>query len=141
MRNSLRGRLIGLPTAQELARLMGVPVLSPAELTRGESEVVARLGFDQETPLWFYLLKEAEIRAGGLHLGAMAAGWSARCCSACSRVTVRTTTIRFRRTVAAARPPARHCVYLEVGAGSPAHRSERQWSTKTAPIRARPAVR
>lgn len=32
---------------------------------------MARLGFDQETPLWFYLLKEAEIRAGGLHLGAM----------------------------------------------------------------------
>ncbi|MGH3882129.1 MAG: peroxidase family protein [Pseudonocardiaceae bacterium] len=71
VRNLLRGRLIGLPSGQELARLMSVPVLTPAELTRGESKVVARLGFDQETPLWFYLLKEAEVRAGGLHLGAM----------------------------------------------------------------------
>ncbi|MGH3982900.1 MAG: hypothetical protein ACRDST_09535 [Pseudonocardiaceae bacterium] len=41
VRNLLRGRLIGLPSGQELARLMGVPVLTPAQLTRGESEIVA----------------------------------------------------------------------------------------------------
>ena len=28
-----------------------------------------KYGFATSTPLWYYVLKEAEVRAGGLHLG------------------------------------------------------------------------
>jgi hypothetical protein len=43
---------------------MREPILEPDELTDLEP-----LGLDYETPLWFYILKEAELRAGGKHLG------------------------------------------------------------------------
>ncbi|MCA9968003.1 MAG: hypothetical protein KC423_27345, partial [Anaerolineales bacterium] len=32
---------------------------------------VADLGFDRETPLWFYILREAEVLAEGKQLGPM----------------------------------------------------------------------
>lgn len=50
---------------------MDTPASTSTELTRGESDVVARLGFDEATPLWFYLIKEAQIQADGSHLGAI----------------------------------------------------------------------
>lgn len=34
-----------------------------------ESAVVAKHGFHEETPLWYYLLKEAQVREKGLRLG------------------------------------------------------------------------
>jgi len=72
-RNLLRGYLLSIPTGQAVARAMGVSVLTEAELRQGNTpEVDAALeagGLLQHTPLWYYVLKEAEIRANGNSLG------------------------------------------------------------------------
>jgi hypothetical protein len=70
VRNLLRGRLVGLPAGQGVAAKLGVPALTPAEVASGpQSAVVLAQGFDAKTPLWFYILKEAELKQGGLRLG------------------------------------------------------------------------
>lgn len=49
---------------------MGVPTLGPVQLTSGpEASAVTAGGFDQTTPLWYYVLKEAEVTGAGQHLG------------------------------------------------------------------------
>ena len=60
--NLHRGALLGLPSGQDVARAMGHDALSADELG-----LEGALG--GRTPLWFYLLREAEVRAGGEHLG------------------------------------------------------------------------
>jgi hypothetical protein len=72
--NLLRGVALGLPSGQNVAMAMGVPashILNatnmgnlPAELS---PELAARLG--KEAPLWYYVLKEAEVFADGKRLG------------------------------------------------------------------------
>lgn len=48
----------------------GIEPLSHDELTRGTTgQALLDAGLADETPLWFYVLKEAEERAGGAHLG------------------------------------------------------------------------
>jgi hypothetical protein len=69
-RNLLRGRLVGLPTGQDVADELDVPGLTPTEVASGpEASVVLAQGFDKKTPLWFYILKEAEVKHGGERLG------------------------------------------------------------------------
>jgi hypothetical protein len=65
-RNLLRQVTWGLPSGQSIARLMGVPILSKQDL---QALKTYRVGLDESTPLWFYILKEAEVMAGGQHLG------------------------------------------------------------------------
>ena len=63
----------GLPSGQDLARKMGLPVLTPAQL--GELASYApdsRHTLDTSTPLFFYILKEAEVMEHGLRLGPVA---------------------------------------------------------------------
>ena len=52
---------------------MGVPPLSANELRLGNSgplnQVLEDNGFLERTPLWYYVLKEAEVRANGNSLG------------------------------------------------------------------------
>jgi hypothetical protein len=44
--------------------------LTPAEIATGPDGAVAQQkGFDTATPLWYYILKEAQVRGGGLRLG------------------------------------------------------------------------
>jgi hypothetical protein len=70
VRNLLRGRLVGLPTGQDVAKKLGVTVLKPEEVASGPlGAVVTAQGFDTKTPLWFYILKEAEVQQGGQSLG------------------------------------------------------------------------
>ncbi|HEY9737828.1 MAG TPA: hypothetical protein V6D06_16160, partial [Trichocoleus sp.] len=70
VRNLLRSRSLGLPTGQSIARHMRIKPLSPEELASGsEGAVVKKHGFDRETPLWYYILKEALVKNDGLHLG------------------------------------------------------------------------
>jgi heme peroxidase len=70
VRNLLRGRSLGLPPGQSVARYMGFTPLSPEELAQGpDGQVAAKHGFHIESPLWFYILKEAEIQGKGKHLG------------------------------------------------------------------------
>jgi hypothetical protein len=63
-RNLLRHLTFGLPSGQAVARRMNETVLTQAELSK-----VASLGFDRETPLWYYILAEGEVKAGGKTLG------------------------------------------------------------------------
>ncbi len=73
VRNLLRGYLLSIPTGQAAADAMGVEKLAEAELRRNNTDAVNLAlqngGFLQNTPLWFYILKEAEVRADGNTLG------------------------------------------------------------------------
>jgi LysM repeat protein len=70
VRNLLRARLLGLPTGQAVAAQLGVPVLTAAQIRQGPHAAVLQAhGFDQQTPLWYYILKEAEVLHDGVHLG------------------------------------------------------------------------
>jgi hypothetical protein len=58
-RNILRGAAMGLPSGQDVAEAMELDVLTDDEL-----------GLDgAPAPLWYYVLREAEVRAGGERLG------------------------------------------------------------------------
>jgi hypothetical protein len=65
-RNLLRHLTWLLPSGQRLAQVMGLPVLSPADLDELSG---FGLNLDRSTPLWLYILREAELVADGLHLG------------------------------------------------------------------------
>jgi hypothetical protein len=63
-----------LPSGQAVAARMGLPPLSVAQLTTGATgAVIAKFNIGTQTPLWFYILKEAEVLAGGKHLGPVGA--------------------------------------------------------------------
>jgi len=55
-RNTLRGKRVGLPSGQQVAKAMRVPVLSNATLGLSNDP-----GWGGEAPLWYYILKEAEL--------------------------------------------------------------------------------
>ena len=63
-RNLMRHVNFGIPSGQAIARVMGVPVLTPGQLSE-----LAPFGMDQSTPLWYYILKEAEVLESGLRMG------------------------------------------------------------------------
>ena len=65
-RNLLRQLTWGLPSGQAVARAMGVDALSRADLS-DIGGVYAP--FAASTPLWYYILAEAKVVAGGLNLG------------------------------------------------------------------------
>ena len=65
-RNLLRGLAFGLPSGQDMARAMRVPVLTPGELDELRPLGV---GFERSTPPWYYILREAELRGEGKRLG------------------------------------------------------------------------
>jgi hypothetical protein len=95
VRNLLRGRKMGLPSGQQVARLTGVTPLTPAQLSQSHrihvqipivggvvnvldesdaqnqtlQQTFADPGWGGEAPLWFYILKEAEIIGRGRQLG------------------------------------------------------------------------
>jgi len=95
-RNLLRGKKMGLPSGQQVARLMGVTPLTNAQLWKSHrievkapidstgpyanvvqilrefdvdnqdlKDVFADPGWNGEAPLWFYILKEAELIGDG----------------------------------------------------------------------------
>src|SRR5206468_9305234 len=93
-RNLLRAKALGLPTGQAVARAMGLPgelIIradnkdnrltigtgytfegkpdeSVPDISAGEKQFLLNT-FGQETPLWYYILKEAEIMCNGRKLG------------------------------------------------------------------------
>ena len=72
-RNLLRGFRLGLPTGQAVAEALGITPLTNAQLTQGvDPAILAALqqgNFLDRTPLWFYVLREAERNAQGNTLG------------------------------------------------------------------------
>jgi hypothetical protein len=69
-RNLLRQVTWGLPSGQSIARHLRVPALSTTDLAELRSFV---LDLDAATPLWYYILKEAQIVEGGVRLGPVGA--------------------------------------------------------------------
>jgi len=65
-RNLLRHTTWQLPSGQYIAQQMGTDPLATADL----ADIGGILGsLATSTPLWFYILREADIFSGGLHLG------------------------------------------------------------------------
>jgi hypothetical protein len=80
VRTLLRGARARLPSGQEAAdallserRITSNDRLSASQLTRdscdGSGSVLGRMGLEENTPLFYYILKEAELKAEGLTLG------------------------------------------------------------------------
>ncbi|MBU3079515.1 peroxidase family protein [Sphingomonas quercus] len=67
-RNLLRHLTFSLPSGQRVARSMQLP-----ELSRGDLADLKPHGFDDRTPLWFYILREAETMENGERLGPVGA--------------------------------------------------------------------
>lgn len=63
VRDLQRGQGLGLPSGETVARRMGEMPLSPDEVG------LAAGGWRGETPLWFYILREADVRCDGERLG------------------------------------------------------------------------
>ena len=53
-----------VPSGQRVAKAMKLPVLADGDLTDANGPVLRG-----RTPLWFYILREAEVTADGEHLG------------------------------------------------------------------------
>jgi hypothetical protein len=53
-----------VPSGQKVAEHMGLPVLNGADLKE-----LQPLDLDRNTPLWYYILKEAQVMEDGLRLG------------------------------------------------------------------------
>jgi hypothetical protein len=69
VRNLLRGFALGLPTGEEVARWIGETPLRHEEVAGGpHEELLGAPVFKGKTPLWYYILKEAELN-GGSRLG------------------------------------------------------------------------
>jgi hypothetical protein len=63
VRDLQRGQAYGLPSGEAISRAVGIEPLDAKEIGLRD------LGWAGETPLWYYLLKEAEIRSRGEQLG------------------------------------------------------------------------
>ena len=66
-RNLLRQVTWSLPSGQAIAKVMGVPPLSKQDLS--ELGAYSGLKLDESTPLWYYVLKEAQLIGNGERLG------------------------------------------------------------------------
>jgi hypothetical protein len=62
-RDLQRGQAYGLPSGEALSRELGIASLSATQVGLGT------VGWTGDTPLWYYLLKEAEVRSEGDRLG------------------------------------------------------------------------
>ena len=63
MRDLQRGQGVGLPSGEAVARHFGIAPLTTEQVD------VATTGWKGETPLWYYILREADVCAGGNRLG------------------------------------------------------------------------
>jgi hypothetical protein len=63
-RNLLRNLTMKVPSGQRVAKAMKLPLLAPADLDDLKS-----FHLEKRTPLWFYILREAQVTNDGKHLG------------------------------------------------------------------------
>jgi hypothetical protein len=63
-RNLLRNLTMEVPSGQRVAKAMSVPALTDTDLAD-----LAPFHLTKQTPLWFYVLREAAVVAQGRHLG------------------------------------------------------------------------
>jgi hypothetical protein len=67
------GRELQLPSGQDVAKLMGYEALAPGEIADSgpDGRVAKEHGLHKDTPLWYYILKESQIRQEGQRLGSV----------------------------------------------------------------------
>lgn len=65
-RNMVRAKFYDMPSGQDVAKAMGLPVISPEELNLGPA-------FANGTPLWYYVLAESSRTEDGKQLGPVGA--------------------------------------------------------------------
>jgi hypothetical protein len=72
-RNLLRANMLELASGQQMAAAMGLDALKPEEILTGAGGAVLdglsdeeKSAFVNHTPLWFYILREAELHSGRL---------------------------------------------------------------------------
>lgn len=65
-RNLIRGKRLGLPSGQAVARAMGLTPLTNAELGLPKP---TDPGWRGQAPLWFYILAESQLKKSGRQLG------------------------------------------------------------------------
>jgi hypothetical protein len=70
VRNMLRHITWSIPSGQAIAQAIGAPVLGASNFPEWRGYGA---GLDANTPLWFYVLKEAEVLEQGLRLGPVGA--------------------------------------------------------------------
>jgi hypothetical protein len=63
VRDLQRGQGVGLPSGEAVSRYIGIDPLTPEQVG------IATTGWQGETPLWYYILREADICTGGHRLG------------------------------------------------------------------------
>jgi hypothetical protein len=63
VRDLQRGQGVGLPSGEAVARHMGIAPLTAQQVG------IASTGWKGETPLWYYILREADACTGGQRLG------------------------------------------------------------------------
>lgn len=76
-RNLMRGNMVSLASGQQMAEVLGVTPLTPGKILEGAGGADTSKLSDAEkkeltesTPLWFYILREAELNNGRLgHVG------------------------------------------------------------------------
>ncbi|HET9419175.1 MAG TPA: peroxidase family protein [Chthoniobacterales bacterium] len=76
VRTLLRGAGLRLASGQSAARALHERVLSEAELTQNlegeetaQGQILRDTGLTRDTPLWYYILKESEVRHNGNRVG------------------------------------------------------------------------
>ena len=72
-RNLRRYWQVSLPSGQAMARALGLQNVldTPDKLGIRDLPADAASALSEHCPLWYYILKEAEVQAGGSHLGAL----------------------------------------------------------------------
>lgn len=68
-RNLIRHVNFGIPSGQVIAMRMKVPVLTPSQLSELAPYSTEGVSMSYSTPLWYYILKEAEVMENGRRLG------------------------------------------------------------------------
>jgi hypothetical protein len=63
VRDLQRGQGVGLPSGEAVARHIGAQALTAEQVGLGAA------GYHGETPLWYYILREADVTASGKRLG------------------------------------------------------------------------
>jgi hypothetical protein len=78
VRTLLRGAGLRLASGQAIARAWGIEPLTEQELIANslgdetnQGTILMKNGLTNDTPLWYYILKEAEVRKNGNQLGAV----------------------------------------------------------------------
>ena len=73
---SASGLTTGIPSGQQAARACDQEPLTAQELTKNsvgdeteQGRILRQAGLTNETPLWYYILKESEVRRNGNRLG------------------------------------------------------------------------